>query len=112
MPESINLDEHGFKRSENETYKIVLFPVVSDNPNRSTHAELIYNVKVTHKPSKFVLSFGVRRLEDGSLIAGSSSKMTNYRAIIDEYKGGRSFEKLSVPKEVYKDIMALIAAAN
>lgn len=110
--ETQNLDDQGFKRIENDAYKVILFPIQKAiSGNDHSHAELIYNAKVTHKATKFVLSFAVRRLEDGAIIAGSSSKMNGYRGIIDEFKGGRSFEKLSIPKEAYTEIMNLIAKA-
>lgn len=110
MDQIHEIAENNFKRAENESYKVILFPIrTNDNEHKS--AELLYNVKVTHKASKFVLSFAVRKLADGTLIAGSTSKMNGYRAVIDEYKGGKSFEKLSIPKDAYVEIMNLIQNA-
>lgn len=109
--ETRNLDEQGFKRAENEHYKVILFPIINKSSNLSSQAELVYNAKVTVKALKFVLSFPIRQLMDGTLIAGSNSKMNGYRAIVDEFKGGQSYEKVSIPKEVYNDIMKLIEQA-
>ena len=98
-------------REENENYKLVLFPIVSKNPLKAKTSEIVFNAKVTHKASKFVISFSVRKVS-GILMIGGSSKLPGYKTLIDEFKDGRSFEKLTIPASNHAEILQLINKAT
>lgn len=111
-----NGESKSYKLIESKDYNIALWPVRASVNAEPKKSELAFNARVTCKSAfngqELHLSFPVKRLEKGDLIAGQQSKFNNQRGIVTQYSNGTSYELTSVPTSVYKEIMALIHAAT
>lgn len=105
-----------YKLIESDRYTITLWPVKPGANSEAKKAEIVCNARVTclkaFDGEALHLSFPVKRLTDsGDLIAGQSSKASNQRGIVTQYRDSKSYELTSIPVSVYKEVMTLIDAA-
>jgi len=114
----------GYKIIDAEDYQIAIFPNSKQaDPTKGSH--LVANARITLKKAGITFQTPVKKLRDsGELLAGQPARLNGHRAVVSEWVSdkdgngmpipgkGESFERMSIPNSVYKEIMALIAAAT
>ena len=124
LKENVTADKKEYKIIDAEGYQIALFPTAGDGDTKKG-SHLVANARVTLKHSGITFQMVVKKLRDsGELLAGQPARLNGHRAVVTEWiperdaKGaaiqgkGTSFERMSLPNGVYKEIMALISDAS
>lgn len=112
--EEVTSDNRKFKVINSDSYSIALFPAGGkDSPEKKSR--LKYNARVTLKQSGITFHMVIKELkEDGTLLAGQPGKLSNHRAVVTEWdaENEKSYERMSVPNNIYKEIIALVQATG
>jgi hypothetical protein len=114
-----NGTEGSYAVLSSDKYRIVLFPArVPLNPDAK--ARVLYNARINVTTSEGVFGFNtsVKELtENGELFIGGKSSMQGHHAIVSEWvkaktalDKGKSYERSSIPTNLYREIMAIIRA--
>jgi hypothetical protein len=101
----------------NDDLSIVLFESKA-KPKEGSGSRIKYNATITLKGSGVTFQTAVKELltgeNKGQLIAGQSSRMNGKRSVINEWDKDKnqSYERMSIPSELYATIIAMIADAT
>jgi len=99
-----------YKLINSEPYQIAIFPTSGKaDPNKGSN--LYANARVTLKAQSITFQMVVKKLKNGELIAGQPGRLNGHRAVVTEWDGEKSFERMSIPNGTHKEIMSLISAA-
>lgn len=110
-----------FKTIKTDKMTISLFPS-NATPKPGSKSALKYNARVILHDSGINFQMAVKEIsKDGetSYLAGQKGRNVGSRAIISDWvpnesspKGGDSYERMSVPQNLYKEIIGLIEHAD
>lgn len=101
----------------NDDLSIVLFESTA-KPKQGSGSRIKYNATITLKASNVTFQTPIKELltgeNKGQLLAGQSSRMNGKRSVINEWDSDKnqSYERMSIPSELYSTIITLIADAT
>ncbi|MGV7931047.1 MAG: hypothetical protein AB2L13_19450 [Spirochaetota bacterium] len=114
LDKKLTTDGKGYLSLDNPKYHIALFPAKVE-PVLGARSQIKFNARVTMKEAGITFHMPVRQLvDDGSLIAGQRSAFQSKRTVVSDWnaKTSTSYERLAIPDENYRELMAMITAAD
>jgi hypothetical protein len=110
--EKVTANGTPYLQLESDQYLIMLFASSAHN-SETAKSRIVFNASITLKSASITFHVPIKELvENGSIFAGYRSQRQGMRVLVSEYSKitGKSYDRMSVPDESYRTIMAMINA--